>query len=87
MATIIGWFSTSFTGQDGVTVEGQTLFVTEVIDPKRGEGVSAERIFLSKAKLAALDFTPAVGQEVEIFYNRYGKVASLALIDPIVDVE
>lgn len=87
MATIVGISRTAFTGQDGTPVEGKTFFVTEAIDPKRGEGVSAERFFLSRAKLAALDFSPALGMEVEILYNRFGKVASLSLVDPVVDVE
>lgn len=87
MATIVGLSRTSFTGQDGTPVEGKTFFVTEPIDPKRGEGVSAERFFLSRAKLAALDFSPEVGQVVDVLYNRFGRVTSLSLVDPVVDVE
>ena len=87
MATIVGLSRTSFTGQDGTPVEGKNFFVTEPIDPKRGEGVSAERFFLSRAKLAALDFSPEVGQVVDVLYNRFGRVTSLSLVDPVVDVE
>ena len=87
MATIVGLSRTSFTGQDGTPVEVKTFFVTEPIDPKRGEGVSAERFFLSRAKLAALDFSPEVGQVVDVLYNRFGRVTSLSLVDPVVDVE
>lgn len=79
---IIGVKNTSFTGSDGTQVEGMTFYATEAIDAKRGHGERAERFFLSKAKLAALDFTPAVGQETEVLYNRYGKIAALKLVDP-----
>ena len=39
---------------------------------------------MSAAKLAALDFVPAVNQTVEIYYNRFGKVATLRLVDDII---
>lgn len=79
---IIGVKNTSFTGSDGTQVEGMTFYATEAIDAKWGRGEQAERFFLSKAKLAALGFTPAVGQEVEMFYNRYGKISTVKLVDP-----
>lgn len=82
MAKIIGIIRTKFQAKDtGTTVEGQTIHVTESIASERGVGEAADHFFLSKAKLAALGFTPAVGQEVEVFYNRYGKVTSLKLVD------
>lgn len=80
MAKIIGILDTSFKTKDGVQIEGKTFFATEPIDPKRGEGLSAERFFLSKNKLETLDFTPAVGQDVDVFFNRFGKVSTLKLL-------
>lgn len=81
MSTIRGMLPTSFKGADGSTVTGTTIFVSDPIDPKRGQGESAERFFLSAAKLANLGFSPAVGQEITIFYNRYGKVATIKIND------
>lgn len=81
MSLIIGISHSSFTPKDSSTaIEGSTVFTTDPIDPKRGSGHSAERFFMSKAKLDALDFTPAVGQNVEVLYNRYGKVGTLRLL-------
>lgn len=79
---IIGVKNTSFTGSDGTQVEGMTFYATEAIDAKWGRGEQAERFFLSKAKLAALDFTPAPGQSVYVLYNKFGRVETLKLIDP-----
>lgn len=76
---IIGIENLSFKGSDGTQIDGVTIYGTEPIDPKRGDGERAERFFMSKAKLAALDFTPAPGQTAEVFYNRFGKVATLRL--------
>lgn len=83
MAKIIGIIRTKFQAKDtGNTVEGQTIHVTESIASERGMGEAADHFFLSKAKLAALDFTPAPGQSVHVLYNKFGRVETLKLIDP-----
>lgn len=81
MARIIGVIHTNFIARDGTTIEGQTLHTTEPISAERGIGETGDRFFLSKAKLSTLDFTPAPGQTVEVFYNRYGKVSTIKLVD------
>ena len=77
---IIGKRPYNFTPADGNKVEGMNLFLTEPMTTPGAEGMSAERIFVSKHKLAALDFVPSVGQHVDVLYNRYGKVVTLKLI-------
>lgn len=79
MARIIGKELKSFTTKDGLHIEGATIYVT--IPLTKGEGVAGDSFFMSQAKLDALDFTPAVGQEVDVFYNKFGKVAKLVLLD------
>lgn len=81
MSKIIGTATTAFDTKDGKRIEGTTVYTVEPIDPKRGTGEAGDHFFLSKAKLAALDFKPAVGQEITIFYNKYGKASTLRLID------
>lgn len=81
MAKIIGIATTSFTPKDSTTpIEGTTVYTTEAIDPKSGTGSKGDKFFLTRAKLSALDFTPAVGQDVEVLYNKFGKVATLRLL-------
>ena len=72
MSRIVGIAKSSFTGSDG-----------KPLDPKKGQGERADHYFLSAAKLGDLGFTPMVGQEVTILFNRYGKVATLKLDDPL----
>lgn len=78
---IIGIRPSSFTASDGTKIEGKTVFIVESMTTPGAEGKSADRIFLSKKKLADLDFIPAVGMEVDVFYNRFGKVATLKQTD------
>lgn len=88
MSKIIGISLCSFKLKDGSTMEGKTIYTSTPIDPKRGQGVATEHFFLSAAKLAALDFAPTVDQEVEVLYNKYGKIAQLRLVDdfdPVID--
>lgn len=84
--TIIGVQHTAFDTKDGTHIEGSEVYITSPLDPKRGgQGQSSEKFFLSSAKLASLDFTPAPNQKVEIYYNRFGKVNTLRLLDDDID--
>lgn len=84
---IVGVKNTKFKSKDtGDTIEGKTLYTTETIDPERGTGEETDHFFLSKAKLADLDFTPAPGQTVNVLYNRYGRVATVKLVDDVIDI-
>ena len=81
MPKIIGIQQTAFTGKDGSPVNGTTIFVTEPIPPDRGKGVSADRVFLSSKRLADMDFVPAVGQDITIYYNSRGHIVKVILDD------
>ena len=80
MSKIIGCEHKNFTTQKGDTIEGVSLYVTDKIPPQRGEGCMGDRIFLSKNKLNDLSFVPAVGMDIEVLYNKYGKVSTIRLI-------
>lgn len=59
-----------------VTGSGTMLFCAQ--DRKGVEGVACMSVFVSQQKLDLYD--PCVGDEVEILYNRFGKVAGIRLI-------
>ena len=58
-----------------------------LLTPSRGEGESAERYFLPRAKLTGLGFSVAVGQEVELLFNKFGKIASMKQLDDVLDID
>lgn len=80
MPKIMGLEQKSFTTKEGDTIEGTSIFIADKIPPQRGEGCTGDRIFLSKNKLNDLSFVPAVGMDIEVLYNKYGKVSTIRLI-------
>lgn len=85
MSKIIGIIPTRFTAKNGDQISGTTIYLTTPIDPKRGKGEESERVFLSTAKCEALDFQLVVGIEVEVLFNRFGKVQILRQVDERID--
>lgn len=73
MAEIIGFEGKTFNFEDGKTVTGFNLFLSE----KRPgvTGISAERVFVSTAKLNG--YVPVLGDKITINYNRFGKPQSI----------
>lgn len=75
MATVVGVRSINFTGKDGNPVTGKNIYFTEPLED--GEGVSADRVFLSMDKLLKRQYDPKVGDEIHIEYNRYGRCSGV----------
>ena len=67
MATIIGVRSSSFKGNDGVEITGKTIYFTEPLE--KGEGLAADRVFLTTDKLLKCQYDPKVRDDVRIEYN------------------
>lgn len=73
---IIGIRPSSFKGtDDGKQVSGQNIYLTYPLES--GEGLGAERVFVTVEKLSQWPYHPAVGDEVEVIYNRYGKCSGI----------
>lgn len=72
--------------KDGKKVSGTRFYTLEDIPAGRGTGKKADKIFLSEAKLKQMSFTPAVGQTVAVYYNRFGGVNHISLTDDIIDL-
>lgn len=75
---IIGIRPSEFKGDDGSTVTGKNIYLTYPLE--KGEGMGAERVFLTSAKLRDFGYVPAVGDEVRLEYNRWGKCSGMELI-------
>ena len=72
---VIGFRKSSFKGDDGQEVSGVNLFLTEKCE--KGEGLSCDRIYVMDRILAASGYTPKLGDEVIIEWNRWGKCSGI----------
>lgn len=82
--TVAGIRKVDFLDKEGKAVKGATLYLTKPIDAKMGAGVEFEKAFFSEDRLAAMTYKPEVGDQVEVLYNRRGKIY---LLRPTVSVE
>ena len=76
---VIGIRKTSFKGDKGDTVSGMNVYVSYPIDEDKGSGVAADRLFFTMDKLVSCKYSPSVGDEVAVEYNKYGKPAAIRL--------
>lgn len=78
---IIGYRKADFKTKDGVEVTGYNAYIATEIDPRFGAGVAVERVYLSDAKIARekIDLAKLMGKDIKVYYNRYGKVDSIAV--------
>lgn len=70
--TVLGFKKVNFKAQNGDQITGMSYWLSEPI-MEYGEGVQVVKVFISSSR--SLSFTPSVGDEVNVVYNRYGKVA------------
>ena len=66
-----------FKAQDGNLITGMNLFVTT--EKNNVEGLACEKVFISGTKECFPELVKGlkVGDEVQLLYNRYGKVESV----------
>lgn len=73
--TVLGKKAVSFTSSDGKEIRGTTLYAGYETDGV--EGMVADKLFVSTEKLPKKDII--VGTDIEVYFNRYGKVDSIAV--------
>ena len=79
---IVGFKRANFTAKDGTEVHGYQVYVAHPINAN-GAGIAVERVYLSDAKIAQQPYAidDLLGREVAVYYNRYGKVATISTVD------
>lgn len=74
---VIGIREVNFTTPDGKQISGYSLFCSYPISGN-GQGVAVDRVFLSDKKIAACCYLPELDDEINVHYNRWGKVETVA---------
>lgn len=76
---VIGYERKMLNFNDGRSVDGYFMYLSD--DSRRSiTGVMTERIYLSLNR--ACGYSPALGDEIKVFYNKFGKVDSVQLVKP-----
>ena len=76
---VIGFSERSFTAKDtGALIVGMYIFVT--YENKHTTGLACDRFFISRQRLEACDYFPSLDDDIELLYNRYGKISGIRLI-------
>lgn len=76
---VIGFSERSFTAKDtGALIEGMNIYVT--FENKRTTGSACDRLYVSRQRLDDCDYYPSIGDDIELQYNRFGKIIGIRLI-------
>lgn len=77
---VIGFRKVSFQDREtNKNVQGYSLFL---VRPGEGElfvGDEAQKLFISSEYVP---YIPKLGDEVQLFYNRYGKISDIQVVKP-----
>lgn len=76
---VVGYRKVDFTGKDGKQIKGISLFCGQPIT-QNGEGAATEKFWLTPNLLDDTGYEPALGDEVNISFNKYGKVDFIRLV-------
>jgi len=78
---VIGYKRNDFTGNDGKEIHGMRIYLTtsQASGPDT-DGEACESIYMTDDKLARCGYTPKVGDEVNVSYNRYRKPDNITRI-------
>lgn len=75
---VVGFKGLDFKTKDGQQISGVKLFLEYQED--KTNGVCTDSAFLSDRRLEECDYIPAVGDEIELMYNRYGKITTIRIL-------
>lgn len=81
MQKIIGYKRNDFAGKDGTPITGYSLYLATPAYGNDADGQIVERQYMSDNRLNACGYKPQVGDNVEITFNRFGKVAGILKLD------
>lgn len=76
---VIGLRQVDFKATDGSKIQGLSIYVTFPIE-KDGTGDASDKLFLSASKVVMMEKIPQVGDEINVTYNRWGKVDTITII-------
>lgn len=77
---IQGFKRCNFTTKEGSVVTGYNLYLSYPLSGEDADGIACDKVYMTDDKLAKCGYTPQVGDEVTLTYNKFGKAAAIMLI-------
>lgn len=76
---IVGWKDVDFSTKDGVEIKGKSVHVAYEAPKDHGGGMLTDKFFLSDEKFGSYNIKGLykAQSDVELLYNKYGKVESV----------
>lgn len=76
---VIGFSERSFTSKDtGALIDGMYIYVS--FENNRTTGSACDRLYVTRQRLDESGYSPSVGDDIEVLYNRYGKISGIRLM-------
>lgn len=82
MSIILGYRRADFSGRDKQLVKGCNVYIGDEIT-HGGTGLAVERLYISdnRASNMGVDLESLVGKNINVLYDRHGRVASISPTD------
>lgn len=75
---VVGMKELDFKTKDGQQISGVKLFLE--YQEEKTTGVCTDSAFISERRMEESNYIPAVGDDIELMYNRYGKIQAIRLL-------
>lgn len=78
---VVGYIESNFVPRNSEEeIKGYSVYLTLPIDQAGGKGMMTDKIYLSQRRLAAdgLDINTLLGKDIQVIYNKMGKIAKIA---------
>lgn len=75
---IVGYRKSNFRTADNTEIKGYNIFAEESI-VSNGTGIQTDKFYLSENKInrMGIELDALIGEDVELYYNRWGKVETI----------
>ena len=75
--SIAGVKTVDFTDKDENSIKGISIYLASPIPSDKGSGLEVDKFFLSSQRIKEVDSDLKVGSEVDVVFNKYGKIDNI----------
>ena len=84
---VLGIKRIDFTDNSGRAVKGLRFYASQPMVPSRGEGVEVISEFIGQEKMEAMGIQLELGMDIELNYNKRGRLIGIRVLEDYLEVE